>query len=162
MSEEERIRQSVDDENERRVAEMDSETREEEVRELKERFGPSLEDLMRKRRQKRLEKEQSNPVPPTTSINPPVRTGRLGHEGELGLEAGGPSENAARVQSMSAEERDQEVAELEERFGSTVIDALRKRAMAKAQSGAAPAPVAAAPRKATKSGNVTVWLTFFS
>lgn len=149
LSEEERLRQSVDDENERRVAGMDSETRDEEVRELKERFGPGLEDLMRKRRQKRLDHEQMGQPPPNISTQDPQSFGR----GDGGLEAGGSSDNAARVEAMSQEERDQEVAELEERFGSTVIDALRRRAEAKAQSSSASSTAASAagPGKSSKS-----------
>lgn len=123
----EKIRQSVDEENRRRVAEMSSGERREEVRELKDRFGPGLEDLMRKRRQKRLEQDRK-PPDASHSQPDPISPGRT-REGGLRDEA----DNAARLQAMSPEQRAQEIAELEERFGSTVIDSLRQRAIDKAK-----------------------------
>jgi hypothetical protein len=123
MTEVERIRQSVNEENTRRVAEMTQAERDEEVRELKERFGPGLEGIMRKRREQRMKKEGKERTPPAET-----ETGRLASPDD------GIDENSLRVQAMSPEERQSEVRELEERFGSTVIDALRQRAAKRAQS----------------------------
>jgi ribosomal protein L29 len=127
MTEVERIRQSVNEENTRRVAEMTQEERDEEVRELKERFGPGLESIMRKRREQRLKKEGEERTPPAET-----EAGAETHR--LASLDGGTDENSLRVKAMSPEERQSEVRELEERFGSTVIDALRQRAAKRAQS----------------------------
>lgn len=121
MTEEERQRASIDNENSQRVAQMSDQERKEEARELKERFGPGLEELMRKRRQKRL--EQQGAMPAST-------TGDVGIDHHV-PEAGSSSQNTATVQAMSSEERQREIAELEERFGSTVVNALRQRALSK-------------------------------
>lgn len=121
----ERIRQSVEEENNRRVAEMTVEEREEEVKELKERFGPGLEALMRRRREQRNKLQgQEGPPSPTRS------TGLASTSTPINSD-----ENLMRVKAMSEEERRSEIHELEERFGSTVIDALRQRAVKKAQGG---------------------------
>lgn len=58
LSEAERVRREVDEENTRRVEAMTDEEREQEARELTERFGPGLLELMRKRRAAREAKEQ--------------------------------------------------------------------------------------------------------
>jgi hypothetical protein len=133
-TESERVRESVDDENTRRVAGMSAEEREEEVEELKARFGSGLEDLMRKRREKRLQQSgvagsQSRSTEPRDEVSP----GNLGPEGIEGRGTNRESrdENTARIQGMSKEERQTEIQELEERFGSTTLNALRERALRK-------------------------------
>jgi hypothetical protein len=108
----------VDDENTQRVASMTAEEREEEVGELKARFGSGLEDLMRRRREKREGKQ------PDTSAQVPQTV----------VPSGGDDENTRRVAGMSDEERKEELKELEERFGSATLDALRTRALKKQAS----------------------------
>jgi hypothetical protein len=133
-TESERVRESVDDENTRRVAGMSAEEREEEVEELKARFGSGLEELMRKRREKRLQQSgvagsQSQSTEPRDEISP----GDLEPQGIEGRGTNRTSrdENTATVQRMSEEERRTEIQELEERFGSTTLNALRERALRK-------------------------------
>jgi hypothetical protein len=113
------VRRMVDDENTQRVASMTAEEREEEVGELKARFGSGLEDLMRRRREKREGKQPDIAAQAPMAIVP----------------GGGDDENTRRVAAMSEEERKEELKELEERFGSATLDALRTRALKKQSSG---------------------------
>jgi hypothetical protein len=115
----------VDDENMQRVASMTTEEREEEVGELKARFGSGLEDLMRRRREKREGKKVEAPPGPTTSA---PQKGIMAEED-------GQDENTRRVAGMSDQQRETEIKELEDRFGSSTLDALRKRALQKQGSG---------------------------
>ncbi|WWC72877.1 uncharacterized protein I206_106841 [Kwoniella pini CBS 10737] len=145
LSEVEEVRRSVQDENARRVEGMTQIERDGEVEELKERFGSGIVELMRKRKEAR----ESTPA-----------SGRLQQEHgqggaadqvtQGGMSESGPSsrpfeigdtqdiidqvsvENRRKVDSMNQLEREQEVEELEERFGGNLMDALRKRAQAKA------------------------------
>ena len=134
LTENERVRESVDDENTRRVAGMTAEEREEEVEELKARFGSGLEDLMRKRRDKRLQQsstapDQSQDLRSRDEVAHEANEGG-GTEGR-GTNKDGRDENTVRVQEMSEEERQAEVRELEERFGTATLNALRERALRK-------------------------------
>lgn len=117
----------VDDENTQRVAQMSAEEREEEVGELKARFGSGLEDLMRWRREKREGKQ------PATTPAAVAQDGAV-LEGGQAIGRDGEDENARRVAGMSDEERRTELKELEERFGSATLDALRARALQKQAS----------------------------
>jgi len=132
MTESERVRESVDDENTRRVAGMSVEEREEEVEELKARFGSGLENLMRKRREKRLQ-QSTLPSGQSQATGDHMRYGQTGVEGAGvgGTNRDSRDENTARVQEMSEEERQAEVRELEERFGTATLNALRERALRK-------------------------------
>lgn len=94
---------------------MTAEEREEEVGELKARFGSGLEDLMRRRREKREGKQPDLSAQAPMAVTP----------------GGGDDENTRRVAAMSEEERKEELKELEERFGSATLDALRTRALKK-------------------------------
>jgi hypothetical protein len=125
----EKVRRGADDENTRRVAEMTAEEREEEVGELKARFGSGLEDLMRRRRENREGKQVDRPV---RAAQTPV-TGRDLAGGNVSED-----ENARRVAEMSEEERKAEIQELEERFGPATLNALRARALEKQGSGSKP------------------------
>lgn len=113
------MRRMVDDENTQKVASMTAEEREEEVGELKARFGSGLEDLMRLRREKREGKHTD------IAAQAPM----------AGIPGCGDDENTRRVAAMSEEERKEELKELEERFGSATLDALRTRALKKQGSG---------------------------
>jgi hypothetical protein len=115
LPEGEKVRRMVDDENAQRVASMTAEEREEEVEELKARFGSGLEDLMRRRREKREGKQPDTSVVAFQAVSSSV----------------GDDENTRRVAAMSEEERKAELKELEERFGSATLDALRTRALKK-------------------------------
>jgi hypothetical protein len=115
LPEGEKVRRMVDDENTQRVASMTAEEREEEVGELKARFGSGLEDLMRRRREKREGKQPYISAQASQAVGP----------------GGGDDENTSRVAAMSDEERKEELKELEERFGSATLDALRTRALKK-------------------------------
>jgi hypothetical protein len=119
LPEGEKVRRMVDDENTQRVASMTAEEREEEVGELKARFGSGLEDLMRRRREKREGKQPDTSVVAFQAVSSSV----------------GDDENTRRVAAMSEEERKAELKELEERFGSATLDALRTRALKKQGSG---------------------------
>ena len=92
---------------------MTAEEREEEVGELKARFGSGLEDLMRRRREKREGKQTDISAQTPQAVAP----------------AGGDDENTRRVAAMSEEERKEELKELEERFGTATLDALRTRTL---------------------------------
>lgn len=111
---------------------MSDAEREEEARELKERFGPGLEALMRSRRQKRLEAEsatRSKDSPVAASpMSDPDTSAAVRSDDTTPTE----SDNTARIAAMSPAEREQEIAKLQERFGSATIDALRQRAAKKA------------------------------
>jgi len=119
LPEGEKVRRMVDDENTQRVASMTAEEREEEVGELKARFGSGLEGLMRRRREKREGKQTD------TAVQAP----------HAAVPSGGDDENTRRVAAISEEERKEELKELEERFGSATLDALRTRALKKQGSG---------------------------
>ena len=152
MSEAERIRREVDAENTARVADMTSEEREQEAAELTERFGPGLMEAMRKRRDKRLAAEQGevkretetvmeSPVAPRdegSAVAPMTEAQRVYKQVD--------QENQQRVETMSAEEREQELKELEERFGKGVMEMLKRRAMTKAGGVAGPSAERAAER----------------
>ena len=129
LPEGEKVRRMVDDENTQRVASMTAEEREEEVGELKARFGSGLEDLMRRRREKREGKQPVVSAQATRSTLP----------------ASGDDENTRRVAEMSNEERKEELKQLEERFGSATLDALRTRALKKQGSGSLPKELASRP-----------------
>jgi len=119
LPEGEKVRRMVDDENTQRVASMTAGEREEEVGELKARFGSGLEDLMRRRREKREGKQPDTSAQATKAV----------------VSGGGDDENTRRVAAMSEEERKEELKELEERFGSATLNALRTRALKKQGSG---------------------------
>jgi hypothetical protein len=115
LPEGEKVRRMVDDENTQRVASMTAEEREEEIGELKARFGSGLEGLMRRRREKREGKQPGTSAQAFQAVVP----------------GAGDDENTRRVAGMSDEERKAELKELEERFGSATLDALRTRALKK-------------------------------
>lgn len=132
LTESERVRESVDDENIRRVAGMTVEEREEEVEELKARFGSGLEDLMRKRRERRLRQSTIHSgQSQATGDHVPHGANEGGGADGRGTNRDGRDENTVRVQEMSEEERQAEIRELEERFGAATLNALRERALRK-------------------------------
>ncbi|CED82381.1 Uncharacterized conserved protein [Phaffia rhodozyma] len=69
VSEERRIIESAQRENEERIAGMSLDEREQEARELVERFGGGLADLLRKRREAREAKENSNATSASLSVS---------------------------------------------------------------------------------------------
>lgn len=152
LSEAERIRREVAAENTARVADMTSEEREQEAAELTERFGPGLMEAMRKRREKRLAVEQGE----VTKVNPTVMDSPVAPSDEGSAVAPMTEaqrvykqvdqENQQRVEAMSAEEREQELKELEERFGQGVMEMLKRRAMTKAGGVAGPLAESTAER----------------
>ncbi|WWC63804.1 uncharacterized protein I303_106409 [Kwoniella dejecticola CBS 10117] len=148
LSEVEQIRKSVQDENLRRVEGMSQLEREEEVEELKERFGSEILELMRRRQQARSQGSSSASVYKVEqeANKHPARE-------ERDQDKSGPSsrpldltnaqqildqvseENWEKVESMDKLEREQEIEDLQERFGGKLLQALRKRAEAKAGTG---------------------------
>ena len=145
LPEGEKVRRMVDDENTQRVASMTAEEREAEVGELKARFGSGLEDLMRRRREKREGKQ-------------PVVSAQATH---ATLPGSGDDENTRRVAEMSDEERKEELKQLEERFGSATLDALRTRALKKQGSGPSrkdqfSKPTSQPTRKSRPASNTTL------
>lgn len=118
---------------------MTEEERASEAQELQERFGPGLVELMRKRRAAR-QGAGSNPVQgggPVTVMD--SRNDGFSKRSEADkVYAEVDEENQVRVEGMDAEERLGEIQELQERFGSTVLDALRKRGEARLQSKVSP------------------------
>lgn len=139
------MRRMVDKENAQRVASMTAEEREEEVGELKARFGSGLEDLMRQRRQKREGKQSDVSAQAPRSTLP-------GREDD---------ENTRRVTEMSDEERKEELKQLEERFASATLDTLRTRALKKQGSGPSrkdqsSKPTSQPPRKSHPWSNTTL------
>ncbi|OCF56104.1 hypothetical protein L486_06045 [Kwoniella mangroviensis CBS 10435] len=134
LSEMEQVRQSVEVENVRRVEGMSSAEREEEVEELKERFGSGIVDLMKKRKEAR---EGRSPhvvedIPASNESGPSSRPLDLTDSHKILDEVS--EENRRKVESMNDLERDQEVEELQDRFGGKLMDALRKRAEARIAS----------------------------
>lgn len=113
-SEAEEVQRQVDAENSARVAAMSDSERAQEVEELKERFGGGVVDLMRKRREARGGAAPTEPQTETEKMLQDV-----------------DSENRARLEGMTAEEKDAEMRELEERFGASLLGRLKKRAEAK-------------------------------
>lgn len=136
----EQVRQSVDVENRQRVESMSQEEREEEIQELKERFGPGLLELMRKRREGR--------VPTATQYAPHSQAG-VGevseplevqekdvrtHKGVGDIRQVAQNvdeENRQRVQGRTEAERKEEVEDLAQSFGKTALDTPKARAEVK-------------------------------
>ncbi|WVQ63691.1 uncharacterized protein L199_001844 [Kwoniella botswanensis] len=135
LSEMEQVRRSVEVENTRRVEGMSSAEREEEVEELKERFGRGIVDLMRKRKEAREGKLPGIGIENITTSNesgPSSRPFDLTDAHKILDEVS--EENKRKVESMDDLERDQEVEESQERFGGKLMDAFRKRAEARIAS----------------------------
>ncbi|BEI85183.1 hypothetical protein CcaverHIS002_0505840 [Cutaneotrichosporon cavernicola] len=173
LSAAEQIRRQVHTENLARVQAMSQAERESEADELKERFGTDIVDLMRRRRaardgarvgprlvqsQKGMGVFEGGPVERPTRGE--VEMGDMGEEaglervggmggvvdrvGELG--AGERAQNTARIAGMSTAERDDEMRDLEERFGAALLGRL-KSTLAKRSS---PTPKPAEPKHAAK------------
>jgi hypothetical protein len=140
------VRRMVDDENTQRVASMTAEEREEEVGELKARFGSGLEGLMRRRREKREGRQ------PDIAAQAPMAI----------VTDGGDDENTMRVAAMSEEERKEELKELEERFGSATLDALRTRALKKQGSASLRKEESSKPTSQTSRKSHPVSRTFLT
>ncbi|GFZ47259.1 hypothetical protein JCM24511_05002 [Saitozyma sp. JCM 24511] len=131
-SEYERVRREVDAENTARVESMTEEERISEVQELQERFGPGLVELMRKRRAARQGAVTTSVQGGGPSTVMDSRNAGVPHRSEADkVYAEVDEENRVRVEGMDVEERQGEIQELQERFGSAVIDALRKRGEAR-------------------------------
>lgn len=134
-TEEEKIRRQVEAENRARVANMSPAEREQEAEELKERFGPGLADLMRKRRDARAPQQPaaaaagSSSAAPSTSAS--AATPPSASEDAKILESA-DKENRAKVAGMSLEEHAQEMNELEDLFGAGLLGKIKARAKAKA------------------------------
>ncbi|RSH95136.1 hypothetical protein EHS25_000222 [Saitozyma podzolica] len=131
----ERIRREVDAENTAWVEGMTEEERVTEMQELQERFGPGLIELMRKRRAARQGAVSSTVQGggPSTITN--LRNDGVSYRSEADeVYAEVDEENRVRVEGMDVEERQVEIQELQERFGSAVLDALRKHGEARLQS----------------------------
>ncbi|WWC90986.1 uncharacterized protein L201_005925 [Kwoniella dendrophila CBS 6074] len=142
LSEMEEVRKSVESENIRRVEEMSNLERREEIEELKERFGSGIMDLMRKRKEARegiqpivIEQseagsdnihilENNDSGPSSKPLNMSAAHTILDQVSE---------ENKQRVESMGNLEREQEVEDLQERFGGKLMEALKRRAEARAK-----------------------------
>jgi hypothetical protein len=131
LSEAERVQKEVDAENAARVEGMSAEEREQEVEELKERFGAGLVDIMRKRREKRLAAEDAtategavSPSGPSDSaaqvIDVPM-TETQPVDKQVGEESG------QKVEAMSKEESEEEAEVVDERTDGEVIELLKKR-----------------------------------
>ncbi|WVW79585.1 hypothetical protein I302_101554 [Kwoniella bestiolae CBS 10118] len=136
LSEMEEVRRSVEAENTKRVEGMSNAEREEEVEELKERFGSGLMELMRKRKETREGKKPENVGDMMGDINesgPSSRPFDMTDAQKILDEVS--EENRRKVESMDNLEREQEVEELQERFGGKLIEALRRRAEARAGKG---------------------------
>ncbi|WVF65339.1 hypothetical protein IAT40_000065 [Kwoniella sp. CBS 6097] len=139
LSEVDEVRRAVDAENIRRVQGMTPSEREDEISELEERFGSNILSFMRKRRHARLSTSDSEPsAENTTEDGPSSRsTAQMPALGQTIEQALGDAEsilrdvdqeNRRRVEGINGLEREQEVEELQERFGASLMDALRKRA----------------------------------
>ncbi|WWC98186.1 hypothetical protein V866_005077 [Kwoniella sp. B9012] len=134
LSEMEQVRRSVEVENTRRVEGMSSVEREDEVEELKERFGSGIVDLMRKRKEAREGRSSQvvEAIPASNESGSSSRPFDLTDAHKILDEVS--EENRRKLESMNDLERDQEVEELQERFGGKLMDALRKRAEARIAS----------------------------
>ncbi|WWD06966.1 hypothetical protein V865_005063 [Kwoniella europaea PYCC6329] len=134
LSEMEQVRRSVEVENTRRVEGMSSAEREDEVEELKERFGSGIVDLMRKRKEAREGRSSQvvEAIPASNESGSSSRPFDLTDAHKILDEVS--EENRRKLESMNDLERDQEVEELQERFGGKLMDALRKRAEARIAS----------------------------
>ncbi|WWD21214.1 hypothetical protein CI109_105698 [Kwoniella shandongensis] len=138
-SEVDEVRDAVDKENTARVEGMSSEEREQEIEELKERFGESVLETMTKRREARARSEaQPTANGSSSSSTPQVPVSLEQHMGDAQKVLEEVSEeNERKVRSMGTQEVEQEVEELQERFGSKVMEALRKRAESRSGKGKA-------------------------
>ncbi|OCF32429.1 hypothetical protein I316_05855 [Kwoniella heveanensis BCC8398] len=162
-SEAEEVRRAVEADNLRRVEGMTPAEREDEILELEERFGSNIMSFMRKRQQARLSATTSTSAPAESmtaynsmsadNVNnlsaeagpsyrsdaspPPSSTQTV--EQALGdaqsILRDVDQENRQRVEGMDGLEREQEVEELQERFGTKLMDALRKRAEKRGDKG---------------------------
>lgn len=129
MSEVEEVRRAVDEENQRRVQAMSTEEREEEIAELRARFGSKLDTLVHRKRRDPVTTASSEAGPsrvshPLTRSGPPPATANEVDQVREQVD----DENWQKVRGMDQEERQEEIDELQGRFGSKVMDALRARA----------------------------------
>lgn len=132
-TEEEKIRRQVEAENRARVAAMSPAEREQEAEELKERFGPGLADLMRKRRAAREPQQLAAGPSSTPGAGPATTPAMAPSASEDGkILASADRENRAKVAGMSLEEHAQEMNELEDLFGAGLLGKIKARAKAKA------------------------------
>ncbi|KAK4687310.1 RNA polymerase II-associated protein 1, partial [Tremellales sp. Uapishka_1] len=123
----EEVRKSVEAENARRVEDMGEEERQEEARELKERFGVGVVDVLRRRREARNARTEG----PSTSRSEAIRI--LDDPHRLLDEVS--ADNARKVEQMNDQEREEEKQELEERFGNGLAEMFRKRRESKLGRG---------------------------
>lgn len=137
-TEEEKIRRQVEDENRARVAAMSPAEREQEAEELKERFGPGLADLMRKRRDARTSQQAQASAGPSTAPSTSTATAPTtaptapSASEDAKILASADKENRVKVAGMSLEEHAQEMNELEDLFGRGLLGKIKARAQAKA------------------------------
>lgn len=136
MSEAEMVRRQVESENRIRVESMTDEERQREREELIERFGDGILGLMERRRKQR----EADSVHRSDMTGEPLIPGQstVENDGEAsGMKATEEvervrrdvwMENEAFVRELSAAEWESEVKDLEERFGKTTLEALKRRA----------------------------------
>ncbi|GMK55626.1 hypothetical protein CspeluHIS016_0206820 [Cutaneotrichosporon spelunceum] len=153
LTEAEQIRRQVHTENLGRVQAMSPAERESEAGELKERFGDNIVDLMQRRRAARdqgatvgprlVKSQRGMGVFESGAVERPKRgdlemedggqaAGSLEGMGGMGmaerggeLDAGEREHNTARVAAMTAAEREDEMRDLEERFGAALLGRLK-------------------------------------
>ncbi|WVQ93014.1 hypothetical protein IAU59_000077 [Kwoniella sp. CBS 9459] len=147
LSEAEQVRRAVEADNLQRVEAMSQAEREEEISELQERFGSNIISFMKKRQQARLSPSTAPTLtePNHTEAGPSHRaTVSVSFSSRSVEQALGDAEsilrdvdeeNSRRVEGMNGLERQQEVEELQERFGVNLLAALRKRAESRGPEG---------------------------
>ncbi|WVQ73769.1 hypothetical protein IAR50_003349 [Cryptococcus sp. DSM 104548] len=131
-SEWEQIRKQVDKENKRTVEAMTSEERDDEVEELRQRFGSKVMGLMQKRADARRNKTS---LPQAGGPSQPAVLQPVSGVDTKSILKEVSEENEKRIKNMSEEERTQEMEELRERLGDNVLEGLRKRAEARLGKG---------------------------
>jgi hypothetical protein len=114
----EKVRQSIGDDNDRRIAEMSVEEREEEVNELKARFGSGLEGLMRKRREKRIQQEKLRGTSDGSTV---AESGDFAHS----------SQREKRSAVIAGHDGRKEMGEVRERLEATNLEPVRERPVEK-------------------------------
>lgn len=118
------IDRSDEEANLAKVQAMTTEEREEESKEIIDRFGPGVVEVMKRRRQAR---EQGRPPAEEAEAGPSrLPLDRKAEVTRLRDEVN--EENWSRVMVMGEADREEERKELEERFGAKVMGALRRRA----------------------------------
>ncbi|WVR08867.1 hypothetical protein IAU60_005926 [Kwoniella sp. DSM 27419] len=134
-SEGDQVRQSVAAGNIQRVEGMSQLEREEEVAELQQRFDGGVLEALKKRAVGRIDRTPEEGVSSEVVESGPSQPRTTGLQ-SVDQALSDPQriiqdvseENRKRVEAMSGMEREEEVEELQERFGARIMEALRKRA----------------------------------